>query len=459
MTIKGIISILAGLFISLGASACHRDTPPGKEDETPVNPPLQQKKDISILAIGNSFSVDGMQYLFHILKDAGAEEVVLGNLYIGGCTLEKHAGNFASNSAAYTYYKNTAGEWTSTASFKPLDALDEREWDIITLQQASGQSGVQGSYSPYLDNLLAILKEHCPKSRLYWHMTWAYQGNSTHSAFPNYGSSQATMYSAILSAVKDVVLQRADFEGIIPSGTAIQNIRTSLYGDNVTRDGYHLSYDVGRFTASLVWAGALFGADIEKITWHPTQYSYTQTQLDAIREAAANAVKEPFKVTESSYPPDPDAQAETLEDYIRAAGMNPQDYTQKDISWTKFAYYNSGNGTMLSTMYTHENSTQSNLDEFVTTPIYGRDEIPEGSLIVIKAGYQYRPEGWVTLSTRNSSRPGLVTAAGVQPVTASWWGNWQYRAFNVSRNPREKFTDATADEACAAFGIFIPNEL
>lgn len=419
----------------------------------------EQSKSISILAIGNSFSVDGMNYLFDILKEAGAEEIVLGNLYIGGCTLEKHAGNFASNSAAYTYYKNTSGEWGSSASFRPLDALDEREWDIITLQQASGQSGIQSSYLPYLDNLIAVVKEHCPKSKLYWHMTWAYQANSTHSSFPSYNSNQTTMYNAILAAVKDVVLVRADFAGIIPSGTAIQNLRTSLYGDNVTRDGYHLSYDAGRYTASLAWAGALYGANPEKISWHPSQYSYTETQLCAIREAAANALKEPYKVTESSYPPDPNAQGETLEDYIRAAGLNPQDYTRKDISWTKFAYYNSSNGTMLSTMYTHENSTQSNLDEFVTTPIYGRDEIPEGSLIVIKAGYQYRPEGWVTLTTKNSNRPGLVTTPGVQPVTSTWWGNWQYRAFNVSRNPREKFTDSTAEQACAAFGIFIPNEL
>ena len=456
MIIKRLLSFFLFLGISLGASACHRDTPPRPEEkpETPSAP-----KSISVLAIGNSFSVDGMQYLFHILKDAGAEEIVLGNLYIGGCSLEKHAGNFTANSAAYTYYKNTSGEWTSTASFKPLDALDEREWDHITLQQASGVSGVASSYSPYLETVLSVVKEHCPKAKLYWHMTWAYQGNSTHSSFPKYNSDQMTMYNAILSAVKDVVLSRGDFAGVIPAGTAIQNLRTSLYGDTVTRDGYHLSYDAGRYTAALVWAGILYGADAEKIEWHPQDYSYTETQLKAIKEAAANAVLKPYEITESSWPPDPSSQAETLADYIRQAGLSPEDYTQLDIKWTKFAYYNSGNATMLSTMYTHENSTQSNLDEFVATPIYDRYQIPEGALIVIKAGYQYRPEGWITLTTKNSSRPAMVTSAGVQTVTSAWWGEWQYRAFNISRNPREKFTDATADEACAAFGIFIPNEL
>lgn len=438
------------LCLTVGATACHKPAPPADDA------PDQGRKSISILAIGNSFSVDGMYYLYDLLKEAGAEEVVLGNLYIGGCTLEKHAGNFDGNSAAYTYYKNTDGHWTSTASYKPLDALAERNWDVITLQQASGPSGLPATYSPFLEKLLTVVKGRCPKATLYWHMTWAYQGNSTHSAFPNYGSNQATMYNAILTTVRNVVLSRNDFAGVIPSGTAIQNIRTSLYGDTVTRDGYHLSYDVGRFTAALTWAGTLLGADPEKSTWQPKDYSYTPTQLKAIREAAAQAVKTPFAVTASSFPPEPGQEPESLPDYIRKAGYDPEAYTQKEIAWTKFAYYNSGNGDMLSTLYTHETSTQSNLDEFVATPIYTREELPAGTLLVIKAGYQYRPEGWVTLTTRNSSRPGMVTASGVQAVSSAWWGSWNYRAFNISRNPRVKFTDATATEACEAFGIFLP---
>ena len=38
-------------------------------------------KSIKILAIGNSFSDDATEHLFGILKDAGVEEVIIGNLY------------------------------------------------------------------------------------------------------------------------------------------------------------------------------------------------------------------------------------------------------------------------------------------------------------------------------------------------------------------------------------------
>ena len=181
---------------------------PQPEDPNPEDPQLEDPQpekpaSISILAIGNSFSVDAMQYLWDILNEDGAQEIHLGNLYIGGCTLETHAGHFQANNAAYTYYTNSTGEWTSQASYKPLDALQEREWDYITMQQSSGVSGIESSYDPYLETLVGIVKEHCPKSKLLWHMTWAYQGDSNHSSYPTYGYNQMTMYNAILDVVSN----------------------------------------------------------------------------------------------------------------------------------------------------------------------------------------------------------------------------------------------------------------
>ena len=44
-------------------------------------------KTLRVLAIGNSFSVDAMEYLYQIAKDAGVEQVILGNLRVSGCTV------------------------------------------------------------------------------------------------------------------------------------------------------------------------------------------------------------------------------------------------------------------------------------------------------------------------------------------------------------------------------------
>ena len=64
---------------------------------------------LKILTIGNSFSDDTMQYVYQIAKDVGYKEVKLGNLFIGGCSLDKHATNAKENKASYEYRINTAG--------------------------------------------------------------------------------------------------------------------------------------------------------------------------------------------------------------------------------------------------------------------------------------------------------------------------------------------------------------
>ena len=137
------------------AAACEKPVTPTPPVDQPgdITTPEDNSNSIKILAIGNSFSVDAMEYLYGILTDLGYEEIVLGNLYIGGCTLETHASNFQNNSASYTYYVNTTGTWTNTTSYKPHDALAAHEWDIITMQQGSPKSGLPSSYDTYLSSL------------------------------------------------------------------------------------------------------------------------------------------------------------------------------------------------------------------------------------------------------------------------------------------------------------------
>lgn len=416
-------------------------------------------KSLSVLGIGNSFTMDSMQYLYHLLKQAGVENVNISYLYYGGCMLSTHAEKFTSDSEFYTYYTNTDGTWHSTGSYRPLAALDERDWDIIVMQQVSGYSGKPETYEPYLTQLLDIVRAHRPNSRLAWHSTWAYQGNSTHSSFPNYNSDQMTMYNAILGAYRSKVLPHSEFTMLIPTGTAVQNLRTSYFGDNLTRDGYHMSYKVGRLLCAMTWAKALTGCQMDLLTWTPSDYSYTLTDLKAMREAAATAVAAPFVVTPSSYPegqPTPD-----LEDFLRARGYDASDYRVLNVPMVKFAYYNSTDRGYISYLLTAENSTATNLTQFVATRILFKNQLPSGSLIILKEeGYQYRPEGWTALDVANSSstRPGNVSDSLVE-VDDAWWGSWNYRGFNISKNPRAELTESAAAECMAAFAILTPKKV
>ena len=55
---------------------------------------------ICILAIGNSFSQDATHYLHQIAEADGVETKVV-NLYIGGCSLERHWQNIVTGAADY----------------------------------------------------------------------------------------------------------------------------------------------------------------------------------------------------------------------------------------------------------------------------------------------------------------------------------------------------------------------
>ena len=197
--------------------------------------PVPATKTLKVLAIGNSFSSDATEYLWNIAENGGVETIIVGNLYIGGCTLATHWSNINGSANAYTYYKNTSGQWTNRASTSVQYALKDEEWDIVTVQQASGSSGVESSYS-YLENILQFLVKNEPNAEIFWHMTWAYQQDSTHSSFPTYGSNQTTMYQMILKALNSKVKVQDSIVGIIPAGTAVQNLRSSYIGDTITRD-------------------------------------------------------------------------------------------------------------------------------------------------------------------------------------------------------------------------------
>lgn len=264
----------------------------------------KEDKKLKILTIGNSFSDDSMQWLYEIAMSAGQEdieEVWLGQLYIGGCSIDTHLNNIGFDNPAYEYRtrnSTTKNGWNTVKNYRMKDAILSEDWDYISFQQASGFSGKPESYEN-LSALMERVRELAPDASFVWHMTWAYQNNSTHSDFPSYNSDQLTMYRAIVNAVKSEIVPKKEFVRIIPSGTAIQNARTSYKGDNLTRDGYHLTLDLGRYIAGLTFFEKLTGISASQTTYAPSGVSAKDALM--AKESVANAIKNPFEVTQSSY--------------------------------------------------------------------------------------------------------------------------------------------------------------
>ena len=142
----------------------------------------------------------------------------------------------------------------------------------------------------------------------------------------------------------------------------------------------------------------------------------------------------------------------STDDMLKAKGYDPANYTKLELTYTKNAFYNSTSGTNSSLV-----TTGTNVVQFVATSIVEKAKIPNGSLIVVNYGYQYRPEGWQTLGSKNTSaRPGNV-GNNVVVVDDAWWGTFNYRAFNLAKfgNPNMT-TDAEKDAVIAAFAVYVP---
>lgn len=252
---------------------------------------------LKILAVGNSFSVDCMQYLAQIARACG-HAVVLGNLYIGGCSLQRHYGNAQTGAKDYLYYKTTDGVWTETPAFTLEAGLGDEDWDIVVMQQASHDSGIPETYV-CLPALIGFIRTHLPEARLFWNMTWAYQQGSTHAEFPRYVSDQTRMYTAIVDCIGRCVDPLGVYETIIPTGTAVQNARGGFLGDTLTRDGYHLDLTTGRLLAGMTWYAAITGQSTGAISFNPAPEIITPRILALLQESAANALAHPRTVTPS----------------------------------------------------------------------------------------------------------------------------------------------------------------
>ncbi|MBQ9295610.1 MAG: DUF4886 domain-containing protein [Paludibacteraceae bacterium] len=253
---------------------------------------------VRVLCIGNSFSWDAVeQELIPLCTEAGVE-VEVHNLYYGGCSLQQHAQFMSLDTAVYSHRVCTnACPRIVKDTITLRAALSDGLYDYISLQQASHDSGIRTTYEPWLDIMIDSVLKYQPQAQLCWMQTWAYSRDAVHPDYPRYQSNQQLMYDSIMACM-NYVKQRADTQlrtiaqslVIIPCGTAVQLARSTRLGDTLCRDGYHLNYTYGRYTAAAVWYEMLTGNDVRRIKYRPD--GMTRVQRKLVQRAAHRAVRQ-----------------------------------------------------------------------------------------------------------------------------------------------------------------------
>ena len=288
---RRILSVLMALALMLGCIAI-----PAAAAETP-------QKTLKVLAIGNSWSNDATSYLADIFKAEGYDiDLTVGRLYVSGQSIKGHW-EYAQNNKSYIYYKNTDCQWTTVGDYTIDQALQDEDWDIITLQQSGSTAGIPSSFNSDLDNVVDFINKYKPaKAKLYWHSAWSFERDHDSSLFlSNFNQDQVFLFECIINTIKQQILTRPAFQDVIPSGTALQNTRATVVGDDLHRDGSHLN-TMGRVVVGYTWYCKLTGktldnairyTDVREESSTPA-ITITPEQAQAIAQSVNAAIADPF---------------------------------------------------------------------------------------------------------------------------------------------------------------------
>lgn len=181
-----------------------------------------------LLSVGNSYSQDALAYVPFILKNMGIEEVRIGILMQSSSTIQMHVENFINEDDAFTFYMYdvNSNSWSNLGHKTIQWALDNYEWNCISLQQSSNWANSSWSdYQPWCNDLINLVSAYIDYPvKFIWYQP------QTRPARINSGDNldEATIiqrYENTTNASKRII-EETRCEYVVPVGTAMQNART-----------------------------------------------------------------------------------------------------------------------------------------------------------------------------------------------------------------------------------------
>ena len=279
--------------------------------------------EFNILFIGNSFTKDAVEHLPGLLKAAGLDKIQLTHMYYGGRLVSEYYAGW-STSADYKCYECGPGatSWTETTGKTLKQVAESRSWDIITIQEHTGNAAAwvwntaaQNNLQGLVNSAKATQTGAMPK--FYYIMSQAYfnMGKIGSGSQPSMTwTDQAGMWEVIASFGKKV-MENVSFDGIISTGAMLQNLRTSPLDNemNLTRDGYHMDNGISRYGAACTVFETLitpkYGIKLDNNSYryaveNTSTSAYCTPVTDAnapvALKAARYAIANPYVVTDMS---------------------------------------------------------------------------------------------------------------------------------------------------------------
>ena len=300
-------NIKSGTSIQTECSVCgeiiqHQEELPAKGYQWMIN-----DGEIKILMVGNSFTLDaanvgqpdGSSQMFSIIQNmVGSNiKVTLAVIMSGGKGLSWHATKAENNEQVYTLrvISSDKPQWENIKKVSLKEALIWTDWDMVSIQPYNIDSQTQLEKTSYpeevdeknnhvevsLGYLLDYIQTYASQTEVYLYMHWSYSKIRE----LNTGLSDYNSIGELFQKIKEYYGTETGkrLTSVVPVGLAIQNVRSSYlallsynvigYGNQeltytidrqfgLQRDSIHLSFNIGRYLAGLMFAEVLIPKEI-----------------------------------------------------------------------------------------------------------------------------------------------------------------------------------------------------
>ena len=263
-----------------------------------------QDEDLNILMIGNSFCYYYVEELYGLLTAAGYKNVNVCNVYYSGCTLEQHWTWWKNNESNYEFYTTNSTGRNCVKGTNLKYCLEQRNWDVISLQESSTKSRQSGAgyltlAETYLTDLWGYIKEQFPLSRHLWQQIWCYEIGHNRNGIVIETFDQQVTDTNNIRAFSLAVCEKYDLENV-PSGEAWQIVRQDGYDklcarlavNNGEGDYYH-DGDIGggQYLNACVWFETITGESCIGNTYRPKEYQLDDKLIETFQSAAHQATE------------------------------------------------------------------------------------------------------------------------------------------------------------------------
>lgn len=258
-----LFSLISLLIATTSFIACSSDD--GMDDDYeaelkdfvyhPNNRRLSEATELKVLAIGNSFTHDATAYINELADSMGLDKkrFCIYVMNAAGASLSYWNKIYRSHKVDSAY--RMAGQIYMPVIKAPMADIIAQNWDVVVLQQYSGDADKYYTFNPSLSTLTKTIRRHCTNSNVMvaWNLTHSYGPARSGSA-----ENSQSQWERIVKAAK-MVMKRDSLDFVIPSGTALQNARHTVLNNKslLTLDDIHIGFGTARYVTACTWVETL----------------------------------------------------------------------------------------------------------------------------------------------------------------------------------------------------------